>query len=76
MTSMNPWAHAPADLKRVIDLEFANGVNRPVVHTSVHQPLDDKQPGLSLFIFGQYFNRNETWAEMARPWVDYMARNA
>ena len=74
--SMNPWNYAPNDLKRVIDLEFVTGVNRPVVHTSVHVPRDDKQPGLSLFIFGQYFNRNETWAEMARPWVDYMARNA
>jgi hypothetical protein len=74
--SMNPWYYGPADLKRVIDLEFVTGVNRPVVHTSVHVPLDDKKPGLSLFIFGQYFNRNESWAELARPWVDYMARNA
>ena len=71
-----PWAHGPADLKRIIDLEFVNGVNRPVIHTSVHQPVDDKVPGLSLFIFGQYFNRHEAWAELARPWVDYMARNA
>jgi hypothetical protein len=74
--SMNPWNYAPSDLKRVIDLEFVLGVNRPVIHTSVHQPLDDKIPGLSLFIFGQYFNRHESWAEMAKPWVDYMARNA
>ncbi len=77
MTSaLQPWAHAPADLRRIIDLEFAHGINRPVIHTSVHQPLDDKQPGLSLLIFGQFFNRHETWAEMARPWVDYMARNS
>jgi alpha-L-rhamnosidase len=77
MTSaMAPWAYAPRDLRRVIDLEFATGVNRPVIHTSVHQPVDDKIPGLSLFIFGQYFNRHDTWAEMARPWVDYMARNS
>lgn len=73
---MNPWNYGPADLKRVIDLEFVIGVNRPVIHTSVHVPRDDKIPGLSLFIFGQYFNRNETWAELAKPWVDYMARNA
>jgi len=72
---LSPWAHAPSDLKRVIDLEFVTGVNRPVIHTSVHQPLDDRVPGLSLFIFGQYFNRHETWAEMAKPWVDYLARN-
>jgi hypothetical protein len=77
MTSgMSPWAHAPKDLRRVIDLEFANGINRPVIHTSVHQPVDDKQPGLSLMIFGQFFNRHETWAEMARPWIDYISRNS
>jgi hypothetical protein len=75
-SALAPWAHAPADLRRIIDLEFAYGINRPVIHTSVHQPLDDKQPGVSLAIFGQYFNRHETWAEMARPWVDYMARNS
>jgi hypothetical protein len=71
-----PWAHAPSDLRRVIDLEFAYGINRPVIHTSVHQPVDDKQPGLSLMIFGQFFNRHETWAEMARPWIDYLSRNS
>lgn len=77
MTSiLAPWAFAPHDLRRVVDLEFANGVNRPVVHTSVHSPGDDKQPGLSLSVFGQYFNRHETWAEMARPWVDYLARSS
>ena len=77
MTSMmSPWAHGPSDLKRIIDLEFVTGVNRPVVHTSVHVPTDDKQPGLSLFIFGQYFNRNEAWAELAKPWVDYISRNS
>ncbi len=74
--AMAPWAFTPRDLKSTIDLEFDLGVNRPVVHTSVHQPLLDKKPGLSLAIFGQYFNRNETWAEMAGPWVDYMSRNA
>ena len=74
--AMAPWAFTPRDLKATIDLEFALGVNRPVVHTSVHQPLVGPKPGLSLAIFGQYFNRNETWAESARPWVDYMSRSA
>jgi len=77
MTStMAAWAFAPSDLRRVIDLEFDEGVNRPVIHTSVHQPVDDKLPGLALATFGQYFNRHETWASMARPWIDYIARNA
>jgi hypothetical protein len=77
MTSAySPWAFAPADLKPVVDLEFASGVNRPIIHTSVHQPEDTKLPGLSLGIFGQYFNRHESWADMARPWVDYIARSS
>lgn len=71
-----PWAFAPADLRPTIDLVFASGVNRPVIHTSPHVPRDDMQPGLSLWIYGQYFNRLETWAEMARPWVDYIARSS
>ena len=77
MTAVNsPWAFAPSDLRRIIDLEFAYGINRPVIHTSVHQPVDDKVPGLSLAIFGQYFNRHESWAEMARPWIDYVSRSS
>ncbi len=77
MTSaVAPWAYAPNELRRIIDLEFASGVNRPVVHTSVHQPVDDKVPGLSLAIFGQFFNRHEAWADLARPWADYMARSS
>jgi hypothetical protein len=77
MTAANsPWAFAPRDLRRFIDLEFASGINRPVIHTSVHQPSDTLQPGLSLLIFGQYFNRHETWAGMARPWIDYLARSS
>lgn len=70
------WSESPADLKRVIDLEFSLGINRIVIHTSPHQPLDDKQPGFSLNIFGQSFSRHETWAEMAGPWIDYIARSS
>jgi len=77
MTAANaPWAYAPRDLKRIIDFEFLNGINLPVIHTSVHVPVEDKKPGLSLMIFGQYFNRNESWAEMAGPWVSYIARSS
>ncbi len=71
-----PWAYGPDQLKPIIDREFVLGVNRVVFHTSVHQPVDDKQPGLSLMIFGQHFNRHETWADMAKPWVDYVSRTS
>lgn len=73
-----PWAFAPQDLKATADLEFALGVNRIVIHTSPHQPFTDgRAPGMALAPFlGQYFSRTESWAEMARPWTDYLARSA
>jgi hypothetical protein len=72
-----PWAFAPRDLKKTADIEFALGVNRIVVHTSAHQPQDGVTPGMALAPFlGQYFSRHETWAEFARPWIDYLARTS
>lgn len=71
-----PWAWSPATLKPTADQEFLNGINRFVIHESAHQPLVNKAPGLTLGPFGQWFNRNETWAEQARPWIDYLARTS
>ncbi len=71
-----PWAFAPRQLRPMIDLAFALGVNLPIIHTSVHQPVTEKAPGLSLAIFGQHFNRLDTWAGQAKPWVDYLARSS
>ena len=71
-----PWAWSPATLKPTADQEFLNGINRIVVHESAHQPLIGKAPGLTLGPFGQWFNRNETWAEEAGVWMDYLARTS
>ena len=71
-----PWAWSPATLKPTADKEMAEGINRFVIHCSVHQPLIGKAPGLGLGPFGQWFNRNETWAEEAGPWVSYLARSS
>ena len=68
-----PWALSPRDLKPVADLEFVLGVNRIMIHTSVHQPVD-RAPGLSLFGYGQFFNRLENWADQAGGWMRYLAR--
>ena len=70
------YSYFPGNLKATADLEMANGVNRFVIHESTHQPIDDKKPGLGLLIFGQWFNRHETWAEQAKPWTDYLARSS
>ena len=57
-------------------MELACGLNRFVIHTSVHQPVDDKIPGLGLGPFGQWFTRHETWAEQAVAWTTYLARSS
>jgi hypothetical protein len=69
------WLWSPETLKPTADLELASGLNRFVIHTSVHQPVSDKVPGLGLGPFGQWFTRHETWAEQAGPWMTYLARS-
>lgn len=64
------------NLKPVVDLEFANGINRVVIHSSDHQPDDTHLPGFSLGVYGQWFHRHETWAKHARPWVEYISRSS
>jgi hypothetical protein len=79
LTTCNPlsaWAWSPATLKPTADLEFLNGINRFVIHESAHQPLINKAPGMTLGQCGQWFNRNETWAEQAGPWISYLARTS
>ncbi len=77
MTSVGrPFQEYPEKLKRTADLEMASGLNRFVIHTSVHQPLETK-PGFSLGPFGQYFTRHETWAEAgAKAWMNYLGRSS
>jgi hypothetical protein len=74
--SSTAWAWSPATLKPTADQEFLNGINRFVIHESAHQPLIGKAPGLTLGPCGQWFNRNDTWAEQANVWTGYLARNS
>ncbi|SPE37413.1 Glycoside hydrolase family 2 sugar binding (fragment) [Candidatus Sulfopaludibacter sp. SbA6] len=64
---------APYTLKKIGDYWLAQGVNRIVFHTSAHQPLDTK-PGNTMV--GTHINRNITWAEQAKPFMTYLARNS
>src|ERR1035441_3216674 len=70
------WSWSPETLKPTADKELAMGLNRFVIHTSVHQPVNDKIPGLGLGPYGQWFTRLETWAELAKPWTTYLARSS
>jgi hypothetical protein len=71
----DPWGWMPSNLKHIADLQLTLGVTRFCVHTSPHQPASTPPPGIALAPFlGQAFTRHETWAEMAGPWIDYLAR--
>ncbi len=70
------YSYCPENLKFIADIELSNGINRFVIHESAHQPSDEHVPGLSLGGIGQWFNRHDTWAEMAGVWVDYMSRSS
>ena len=71
----DPWIWTPQSLKHIADLQLCLGVTRFCIHTSAHQPVAAPPPGIALAPFlGQAFTVHETWAGMARPWIDYLAR--
>ena len=72
----NTYAFTPRTLKPFADRALSMGLNRFVIHTSVHQPDDRPGPGFTLGPFGQWFTRHEVWAGQAKPWVDYLSRSS
>jgi hypothetical protein len=76
-TSFVPgWNDSPASLKWIGDHYMTFGVNRFVIHTSVHQPFKDRKPGFTLGPFGQHFTRNLTWAEQSKGWISHLSRSS
>jgi hypothetical protein len=70
------WNDPPSALKWLGDYFMTLGVNRFVIHTSVHQPFQDRRPGFTLGPFGQHYTRNNTWAEQSRGFISYLTRSS
>jgi len=70
----NTWDEAPSNLKSLLDLQFANGLNKMVFHVFVHNPFIDRKPGMTLDGIGLYFQRDQTWWKPAKSWMDYIQR--
>ncbi len=68
------WNEHPANLKSLGDRQYCLGVNRFVYHVFTHNPWLDRQPGMTLDNIGLYFQRDQTWWEPGRAWVDYHRR--
>jgi len=67
------FINTPRDFKARGDWAFCEGINQFVLHVYIHQPWDDKLPGINAW-FGTEFNRNNTWFEYSKPWIDYLRR--
>lgn len=68
------FQNAPGALKARGDWSFCEGVNHFVLHVYIHQPWEDKTPGVNAW-FGTEFNRHNTWFEQSRAWIDYLRRS-
>ena len=68
------WDEHPAMLKALGDMNFAMGANCFVIHVFTHNPWTDRQPGMTLDGVGLYFQRDQTWWDPGRVWVEYLQR--
>ncbi|MEX1240330.1 MAG: glycosyl hydrolase, partial [Cyclobacteriaceae bacterium] len=75
LTGWNNWQHGPADFKQLIDIAFCEGLNQVVFHTFAHNPEIAGKPGF-VYHAGEHINVNTTWWDMARPFMDYIARSS
>ncbi|TWU28657.1 glycosyl hydrolase [Bythopirellula polymerisocia] len=73
-TGMGGWTQHPATIKSIGDKAWAQGINRFIFHSYVHQPWD-VGPGLTLSYHGLEFNRLNTWWDQGVAYLDYVARS-
>ncbi|MDO9257073.1 MAG: glycosyl hydrolase [Bacteroidales bacterium] len=73
-TSGGPmWNWEPWSLKKRGDWAATKGINHFVMHVYIHQPYEEKIPGINAW-FGVEFNRHNTWFYQSKEWIDYMRR--
>ena len=74
-TSMGPnWEEDPWLLKKYVDPQFCNGLNRNMLCFYVHQPYLDIKPGYQWPAAGTHFDRNITWWDESHAFFDYLSR--
>ncbi len=63
----------PYALKKRGDWAYAEGINHFVLHVYIHQPWEDRKPGMNAW-FGTEFNRHNIWFARSKSWIDYLRR--
>jgi len=69
----NTFGRYPAMFKQRGDRFFAEGINNTLLHVYIHQPYENKRPGVNAW-FGNEFNRFNTWYDDMDLFVDYLKR--
>ena len=74
-TSGGPnFTHYPGNMKARIDRFFSEGINASLLHLYIHQPYEDRNPGVSAW-FGNDFHRKNTWFSQMDLFTDYLRRS-
>ncbi|MGN6728056.1 MAG: glycosyl hydrolase [Tepidisphaeraceae bacterium] len=73
-TGGQPFQSSPWDLKLRGDWAMTEGINHFVLHVYIHQPYDNRLPGVNAW-FGTEFNRKNTWFDESKTWIDYLRRS-
>lgn len=72
-TAGDPFRRYPALLKQRGDRFLSEGINNTLLHVYIHQPYEDKQPGMNAW-FSTEFNRFNTWFSHMDLFTDYLKR--
>lgn len=73
-SSGRTFGRSPSDLKKRGDRFFAEGINNTLLHVYIHQPYEDKNPGVNAW-FGNEFNRKNSWFSQIDVYIKYLKRN-
>jgi hypothetical protein len=68
------FRRAPLSFKKRGDWSYTQGINQVVLTLFIHQPFENKKPGVNAW-FGSEINRHNTWFDKAKPWIDYQRRS-
>ncbi|MDR1096732.1 MAG: glycoside hydrolase family 2 [Tannerella sp.] len=74
-TSGGPvFSRYPNIMKQRLDRFFTEGINSTLLHVYIHQPYEDKTPGMAAW-FGNEFNRKNSWFSHMDYFLQYLKRS-
>jgi hypothetical protein len=72
-SSSGHYTRHPANMKRIGDWSFAEGINAFILHVYIQQQADNVYPGVDAW-YNVQFNRKNTWFSQLDLYTDYIRR--